>query len=31
MDDSVILVKTKQEAIYALENIRKYLNENSAE
>ena len=28
MDDSVILVKTKQEAIYALENIRKYLNEN---
>lgn len=28
MDDSVILVKTKQEAIHALENIRKYLKEN---
>src|SRR5699024_8509720 len=28
MDDSVILVKTKQEAINALEKIKKYLKEN---
>ena len=28
MDDSVILVKTKEEAINALENIRKFLKEN---
>ena len=28
MDDSVILVKTKEEAIDALENIRKFLKEN---
>lgn len=28
MDDSVILVKTKEEAIAALENIRRFLKEN---
>ena len=28
MDDSIILVKTKQEAIQALENIERFLKEN---
>ena len=28
MDDSIILLKTKKEAVFALENIREFLNKN---